>query len=240
MLKTIQVISKVFVLSFFVSIQALIIESPSLEILKHISLKNALLVWDVDNTLIEPKSAEGSDQWFCALMDRELKAGVAYKTALAKWLPVYNDAQRKATVSMVEPTTDELIKKFQSDKVPMIALTYRSDELNEVIVKQLSSVGIDLSVTAPTKETFEVKHEESQAKPTCFYKGVMLCNGNDKGQILKLLLKKLNYIPELVVCVDDKMKYLVSIQNALEELSIKFVGIRYSYLDEKIRSFKLI
>ena len=72
----------------------------------------------------------------------------------------------------------------------------------------------------------------------CFYKrGILFSGNNDKGQSLDCFFDVMDYHPEMVIFVDDKMMHLLSVEKALEAHCIPFVGIRYSGCDERVRNF---
>jgi FMN phosphatase YigB (HAD superfamily) len=60
---------------------------------------------------------------------------------------------------------------------------------------------------------------------------------NGKGEVLLLLLEKLNYRPENVVFVDDRLRHLIGVEKALKSIGVPYKGFRYGGADEKVKAF---
>jgi len=113
-----------------------------------------LLVFDIDNTLIEPVGNIGSDQWYYYLVkaiardDKSLSADGAETKAGEIW------TKTLATVKVkpVEALTPALIREQQKRGLKIMALTARGVEDAEATFKQLKEIGVDLTATSVRKE----------------------------------------------------------------------------------------
>ena len=196
--------------------------------------QNTLMIFDIDNTIIESSSTDGSDQWFYAAIAYFQDQGLTYKEAYNKVMPLYLDSNKKNGVKLVEKEIVELIQAFQKKGMLIIALTARSEPIKLTTVDQLNKLEIDFSKNEFNGREITFKHKI----PASFYKGILFCGDNNKGTILQDFLKQTNYKPSSIVFVDDKEFYLSCVEHALKETRIPFIGLRYSYLDHKVNNFQ--
>jgi hypothetical protein len=219
-----------FLFVFFLNAE--IVEIKNIKDIQSFLKENALVVLDLDNTLIETVQTLGSDQWFYDRISVYQNKGLESKEAFEKTYSEWFDIQCITKVKLVEKDTSNLIKNLQK-KYKVIGLTTRTPDLNFTTFKQLKSVDIDLSKAAVAAKDFffeDIRY--------CWFKnGILFGNGTDKGKALFKLLDKLNYLPKIIVFVDDKKKNLEEVEKVCGERNIYFVGLRYGFLDEKIKKF---
>ena len=194
-----------------------------------------LLVFDLDNTIIEPVQTLGSDQWF----EAQVKHYVVVEhldpdRAIHKAIILWSKIQQVSGVQPVEKNTPFLIKEKQEQGIRVMGLTARPQELSTRTREQLKSIGVDLSLTAVSTKDFAVQGV-SDAK---FTRGITFVGTNNKGKVLAALLKQLDLVPAKVVFVDDKEKHVKSVDVALKELGIKYLGFRYGAADEKVKRYE--
>ena len=114
-----------------------------------------------------------------------------------------------------------------------MGLTTRDHSFSLAAIKQLDSLKIDLSRTAPKKETLYFENG------VLYKKGILFAKGIEKGRVLEQFLKRINFNPKSVVFIDDKLKHLDEVEKFCEKSKIKFLGLRYGYLDEKVKNFQM-
>ncbi len=221
----------------FSTITARIFESPSIKSLQnHISDKNCLIIFDLDNTLIEPISELGSDQWFYAAVkhatNKGMKSSKVYETLLPYYFDLHNSLHYKATDKRIPG----FINRLHKHNYKVVGLTARSPQLLDNTLRQLDESKIDLSNSWKDYDfqKYDGLHHEAH-----FKHGVILCGRNPKGDILKSFLKHNELSPSKIIFVDDKEYNLTAVQEAAKDLEIPFTGIRYNGLDKKIQNFKL-
>lgn len=206
-----------------------------IEHIKHIK-PGALIVFDLDNTVYEPKQLIGSDQWFEAhIKHMEIVLGPDQKkTALHQTVDLYNHVQKHTEVKSVEERTAEFINDLHEHHT-VIALTTRGKELTAATLKQLESIDVSFNLAEHVKDK-EVDLSSKGPYSTAKH-GVIFAGGRDKGACL------LHYLEELgchegtfseMVFIDDKRRNVEQVAAAAEALGISFLGIRYGHLDHKI------
>ena len=207
------------------------------EILASID-KQTFLVFDVDNTVIEPKEGNlGSDQWYYYLVRKYKEIdGLSKKEADRKATDVWNTVQGIITVRAVEDITPGIIKEQQKSGTMVLGFTARSPDLADKTVEQLKSVGIDYAMHRLHKTDFDFKLDGDTARYT---RGVLFIgDGHDKGRALVQFLKEINFEPKRVVFVDDKPKNVESVAQALKDRGIDHACFRYGAADSKVLQFE--
>lgn len=230
-----------FVVTFFtLSASAEIIEVKHLTDLKKQLKPETLVIFDLDNTLMEPVQDLGTDHWGSYQIQKYMKQGLSKEAACKKvqfeWMAVQNITQ----VKPVEPSTPKLIEELQKSGYQMIGLTGRSQEMSALTTHQLDAIGVDLNKTAPNKEDVLFKSDQTLLKSfpwVLYHHGTIFTARMDKGKALFTLLDKVGCSPKRIVFADDKRSALEQVEKACQERKIPFVGLRYGFTDEKVNNF---
>ncbi|MBN4067431.1 DUF2608 domain-containing protein [Simkania negevensis] len=224
----------------FCSSQELYVETNSIESVKeYIDDGDTLVVFDLDQTVFETAQALGGDEWFYHALQREQERGVPFEEALQTILTKYTHFQMVVKMQPVESVTSELIKELQEAHTPIISLTTRGYEVIRGTMKHLKGMDIDFSVTAPSCPNCIQDHVFMQKEPIFYHKGILFTAGDNKGLVFEQLLTHTHYLPKKVVFINDKLSPLESLGHACQKLGIDFVGLRYGYLDEKMKNFNM-
>jgi hypothetical protein len=204
------------------------------EVTAHLKPRT-LLILDIDNTLIYPAQEVGSDQWFHSRIDYYRQRGYSYSDALDLALPEWEAVQNITQVKLVEPYITEFMRTVQKDtSLHVMGMSTRGLALASRTVHQLDSLAIDLSKSAPTQKELPFLNPRA----VLFRKGIFFTAGTHKGRALKKLLDELGSTPQQVVFVNDKRGHLRQLEETLEEIGIPYVGLRYGYLDQKVKNFR--
>ena len=222
------------ILFFFSHTHALIIESDKLEtVIDYISTPGTLVIFDIDNTLAHPIKELSSDEWFCHLVEKKMAEGNDYITSIYYALPITYYAQFNVPLEPTEFIAPFIVAQLIAHNIPVMALTTRSLFVAERTIEQLEGINVQFLIPNISQDDLVLPMPHP-----CFYTQSILFGGNnDKGEALLCLFHHMNYYPEKIVFIDDKMKYLVSVEQALERYNIPFVGIRYSGCDERVKNF---
>jgi hypothetical protein len=227
-------IALILSLFFFSNASAFIIESDKLStVLNYINQPNTLVIFDIDNTLAHPIEELSSDEWFCHLVDTKMQQGHDYITSIYYALPKAFYAQFNVPLEPTEEDIPALIANLVDNGIAVMALSTRSLFIAERTLEQLDTINITFFIPGVDPQDFVLPMTHP-----CFYKqGILFGGNNDKGEALICFFNLMNYHPDAVVFIDDKMKYLIAVEKALEALDITFYGIRYSGCDERVKSF---
>lgn len=189
------------------------------------------LVFDLDNTLIEPVGNVGSDQWYDYLLKAYARDGLDAASAEKKAGETWTRMLSAVKVKPVEDLTPILIHAQQERGIKILALTARGPEDARATFGQLRAIGVDLEASAPAKEDL------TTAGKGFYTRGVLFAGDGDKGTALTGFLKQLGLAPTRVVFVDDKPRHVKNVDAALAAAKIPCIAYRYGAADEKVRAF---
>ncbi len=196
-------------------------------ILNHIdNTTETLILFDLDKTLIKPEKIDNLELLLAKKALKKLIKGIssiaAQEDAFVSLLEEEN-----ITMKAVEDETADIIKTIQNRGITTWCITARFPSLIDHTIKHLLSVDIDFSHSKLADETFSIATRYS-----CEFKhGIIFCGrGNNKGDILIRLLKKLAYNPEKIILIDDHLHNLTTLQDATHAHNIEFLGIHYDRL----------
>ena len=204
--------------------------------------KKPLVVFDLDNTVYEMQTPKGSEQWFNSLIqDFQKTNALSFEQALEKALKSYTHSQIDASVRLVEKKTNTIIKRLQTQGYQVLAVTSRGNEVSDVTLKQLKSLGVSFSASAPQGHTplaFNTKASIGTSSFIIYREGVLFTSGGNKGKLLFELLEKVKTSPAHLVFIDDKEKHLKNVSAACKEKNIQLTALRYSACDHRVLEFE--
>ena len=236
-MKTLQTTLTIATLTLSLAANARIQELPSFaDAAPMTDAASTLVIFDLDNTLIEPVQTIGSDQWGSLEQKRLKDQGVPADDAIDQGVAKFAEVQMKTKVQLVDPNAAKFIKDLQNKGYTMMGLTARPLSLIQTSLNQLKSVGINLAPTAPIKGAIDVQ----SVAPARFQGGVLVVGPhNNKGDTLKAFYAKLGRaLPEHVIFFDDKLHNVEALETALTSIpGVDYIGYRFATADETVKSF---
>lgn len=221
-------------LLFLFSLSAEIYETMHMhEIYDHIE-PGMLLVFDIDNTLLEPVQELGSNQWFENKIKEYISYGYNRQDALEKTLRQWTAIQSITQVKLVEPEIDTIVRKLQNDGYTVMGLTTRGLGISTCTITQLNSAKIDLTRTAPTQKEIFFNNERG----VLFRGGALFTAATHKGKALEKLLEAVDLKPSSILFINEKLSHILPVEDFCEKANIPFVGLRYGHTDEKVKNFR--
>ena len=204
--------------------------------------KDILVIFDIDMTLTQPVQK--------AVCSPALKKYISlYRRIMSSLTPEQYDMSSTLLTYLfpqktVEKDTTHIIKHIQAMAVPCIALT--STLTGDLCFKggirfekerftKLSSegIGINFENSFDTKEIIFTEIPLYNGNHPVFYHGILSSNGergkNRKESVLSAFLRRVNFVPKVIVMVDDKKKNLQETERALKsyDSKIQFIGVEY-------------
>jgi FMN phosphatase YigB (HAD superfamily) len=210
-----------------------------LDILDHIDKTIApedhLIVFDIDNTIIESIDQLASTQWFEAMIQRKMKLNdLTEREALQQTLPLNYLLVKHSMIQPIEPSTVSLIKQLQDNQHKVIALTARAfDPLKECTIEHLNKVDIDFTRTCIYPKDIAINAR------TQYSSGIIFTDGDHKGNVLRSFMITVGYTPKKIIFVDDKQYNHCAIKDAFQETNLTTTCIWYRYCAEKETQFDL-
>lgn len=231
----VSIVILLFTLIFAPLARAAIIEEAKMAEAISYADKDTLLIFDLDNTIMEPAQMLGSVQWYYYLIKKYIDQGMEKKEAADKVTSTWIRIQEVTQMQPVESATPSLIKKAQEGGIKAMALTARPTTLAKTTIKQLQSIGVDFTRQPACKKDLSSspRHKDSG------YIGGVLFAGleNDKGDVLNEFLKDIKYKPTEVVFIDDDQKNVEAVDKALAAKGIKCSCVRYGGADQQVKAF---
>ncbi len=180
---------------------------------------------DLDNTLFEAKQAFGHIHWFYDEVDHRMQKGMSRDEAFLDAYPTWIRAQQICPVKPLEEEFVTSIIDLQQRGIVVMGLTNRHPCAVSFTKRQVSSLGIDLTATAPAKHAFCIPAEN----PTLLSDGVLFCSDyNLKGDVFLSLLSLIEQCPIKVVFIDDRIRNVEEVVEKLSKYGIACTGIHYT------------
>lgn len=194
-------------------------------------LSRVLIVFDVDNTLIKPQGWIGGSGWFEHLLHEKVSAGMAHQEAYSFIVQLCVQLQPYLTWVLVEPETVNIVHQLQRAGASVIAMTGRSAEQAELTHIQLKELGLSFAESCPSVilvDSWYALHE-----------GVIFSSFYEKGKVLTDFLSKMGAPITAVICVDDMLRNVQSIERELtkQRPDLSYIGVRYAHLDAHMATF---
>jgi hypothetical protein len=230
------------VMSFLViSIQAAaaIHQVPSMdEVRKYIEATKSesakpLIVFDLDNTVMETTQTIGSDQWFRHLVKGKMASGSTEMAAVEQAMSEWSNVQRITGVKLVESGTPKLIRDLQTQGYIVIGLTARPVFLTDTTLRQVKSLGVRFS----RPDFLNLSTRGLTPFPIMIKEGVILVGENNKGVVLASIIEKKKLTYKHVILVDDRQKNVDNMEEALTSRGLTHSGLRYAAADKTVNAF---
>lgn len=206
--------------------QSKIIETPYMREAVAQAQKDDLVVFDLDNTVLQQNQTMGTDQWHTYLLEKLKDPDMS----ITAWLRV----QYLTNVNPVDLDTPYLIQDLQSKGVIVMALTARPLDAISATERQLKSIKVNFSPAAPNLPSL-ANNKTVRYKNGVIYVG----NKNNKGLVLVSTLKDIG-IPKRVIFIDDKEKYIKSMEEAFKNVPTQNINYRFSRADDRVKAFSAL
>ncbi|MGD9592248.1 MAG: DUF2608 domain-containing protein, partial [Candidatus Berkiella sp.] len=201
------------------------------EIEKYIDHRT-LVIFDLDHTVFEGKNyGYGHANWYYDEIDRGKAKGKNEKEIIFKIFPhwLVSQKDKSAHVKPVETLTPALIAKLQKKNNIVMSLTARQVPLVDITIKHLVEINIDFS-----SNTLPDTIIHGFYAPTLMKSGIIFTSEyNDKGEVLKAYLNKLNIHPQKIVFVDDSKRHLQAVTKFYPHIEV--IGLHYPLVAQNKR-----
>ncbi len=203
--------------------------------------KNDLVVFDVDETLIQPKDAFVLNEQTPQADAFRKKLLEKYPTVTSKeWEDIGSILLLQAERPLLEPSVIKKIDALQKRGVPVIACTGMNTGALGLVpsmeawrYNHLKSLGFEGSFNNAVL-TFNA----FKRKPV-FYHGILATDTELKGPVIGAFLDAMQLHPKKIIMFDDTLEFLESMQAEYKKRSIAFQGYEYKGAHEKPWNEKL-
>jgi hypothetical protein len=195
--------------------------------------KETLVVFDIDNTILQNAQTLGSVQWADwyegTLRKQGLPGDEANLISSREWVRI----NRVSRQEPVEAVTPNIIANLQARGVKVLALTARPAVIALQTQRDLPRFGVHFSRSWGTDTRFKSPFEGAAYGAGILFVG----QTNSKGAVLREFLRQNKVKPSSVRFIDDKRKYVESVEQAMEAAGIRYAGYRYGGADHRVNSF---
>lgn len=227
------------------------VENHVNQLSKKYGAENVLVVFDNDETLVKTKNWIGSNKWFswqASMLGSGSDKSVA--SSFGELLEVQGLILSMSKLETVELTIRQTVDSIQSNGNKVIVLTSRGPGERFSTVREQLLNGIDMKRNAVKMNRFRLptkpysqntlgelgfSEKEIQdyklykaSKPVQYSSGIFLTEGQHKGAMLRIFLKKANIQPKAVVFVDDTYKHVERVNDAMEAIGVDVVSMNYT------------
>jgi hypothetical protein len=217
-------------------LQAEIVEISNFkEVHPHIT-DDALVLLDIDDTLMINVQMMGTDEWFHHRMNFFIKLGLTASEALEKAVAEDEAIQHVSEMRIVEHGTEAIVDELQKQGCLVMGLTTRGFGIAKPTIRQLLELKIDLSKSAPSQHDHYAQSEEHGV---LYRKGILFTGGTHKGEALFRFCSAIGLRPRRIVFVNDKATHLAQVEETAKKQGVPFLGLRYGYSDSRKAAFQL-
>ena len=192
------------------------------------SSRNTLIIFDIDDVLITYNDMALRP---CGAHFRP----TSWNGIDPKEIPyLFSIMLSESEIILVDPLALQFVKELENKKIKTIALTAARTGRFGIIenaedwrISILEKFGFNFSSSFPQKP---IIHFDNETINYSLFKNGILFLGNEKntkGDLLVKFLTKVQWKPEKIIFIDDKMSNLTSVKLALKKEKISFQGYHY-------------
>ncbi len=186
---------------------------------------------DLDNTLFQGAQALGHCLWFYDQIEECLEQGMSRNEAIHQCYHCRDGWIRTQQIGRVKPLEEDFVPSIhalQQRGIVVMGFTHRHPPVAEATVRQVTSLGVDFTLTAPHQESFVMAAQH----PMLYQTGIFFASDyNKKGDVLLPFLDKLEQRPKKIVFIDDKKKNVEELEAPLAKEGIEYIGVYYTAID---------
>lgn len=214
-------------------IQNLMIKNPKLK------PREVLIVYDIDNTVLAMDHNFGSDQWF-NWQKEELAAQSSLSVAknFQELISIQYQIFSISKMHLTETVLSPLISNLQSSNFRVMALTSRGPGIRNVTERELASVKIDFTTTAPGHSIPNSFIPQGQQRLASYQNGIFMTSGMHKGEMLELIVNRFNKNYKHIIFIDDHKKHTDRVFESFNNSKSKISTFRYAREDKRVLDFK--
>lgn len=231
--------------SLLVQASAIIVEAPNLERFEN-EIQNvdehSLVLFDVDDTLLISKDLvlrrSSREIWNKCRKEILCNPALVSQEKNANGFLI-GQIFSKMEYEVVDPKVIDIIDSLQKKGIRTIALTNMAtgkigtiNAMEDWRVDHLKKHNIDFSLAFPQFKEVSFKVDQSE-KFAIFKQGLLCTNAQEKGPVLAAFLETIEWRPSKVLLIDNDLDYLKSVEAALGNLGIEFIGFHYTEMKRR-------
>ena len=213
------------------------------KLVSDVGAENILVVYDFDNTLMAMDLDLGSDQWY-QWQSEAIKSGKKKEQMAKNTGELFNLAYKLFALGdmhAVESDTPRIVSEIQKSKIKSIILTSRGSEYRQDVLAELERAGMNFADSAiGPKEGYAglfVPEGFERPRLISFSEGIVMGSGQNKGEILKFILKKTGLKFKKIVFVDDTLKNIENVEKSFADEK-NMIAFFYTHEADRVKKFE--
>ena len=207
-------------------------------------LNTVLVVFDIDDTLLESDNFFGGDTWYNwqrgrTLVDIEGKPiTIDEKDKISCLFSKLGTLYELGTYHPTEAGAVALVANLQS-QFDLIALTSRSPDYRGGTERELKRAGYKFKAAHlldKSKALAYLFNDGKNTRPVSYQNGIVMSTGLNKGEVLDDLLNRINRTYSAIYFIDDSRKNVDNMHQKWEKASTKMTIFHYTGVDKHISS----
>lgn len=194
--------------------------------------QQSLVLWDVDYTLMistDKILLPGNEVIYSELISSYLD-----QEPNQRWNELISQIFIHSPIQLVDSKLPKIISSLQAKGIPTLAFTAMKtgsfgliQSMENWRINQLHQLGINFSQLFPQYDGLNWKENTPYLGSPAFKGGVLCSDSLPKGPVLKKFLTEIKQKPRRIIFFDDNLYCLKSVEKALKEMKIPFIGIHY-------------
>jgi FMN phosphatase YigB (HAD superfamily) len=209
--------------------------------LDKINKDSTLIIFDIDDTLLESTNFVGSGKWY------DWQRGRVVQDKQGKPFNIQKEQQflcifrtlgtlfEMGSTKLTQSDAAQILNEFKS--YDLMILTSRTTKYRDATERELSKNGIILKDKHLLKTNailnFDLDDNNRQAKVT-YANGIVMSSGLNKGMVLRTVLERLNKEYQDIYFVDDSEKNIVNMQKEWQNDNLQINIFHYTKVDKSI------
>lgn len=210
-----------------------ILEAPRIAVLESLleqADRNTLVLWDVDDVLVQP-----TDAFYMEVpLRKRLYERIWLKYSKTERKALFSHFFLRREVMLVHPRVLEVLKGLEQKGIPCAALTawwtgpYGSiPKMEDLRFQGLASVGISFAGSCPFNEQRFDALATAEGVPL-IQQGVIFTALQDKALVLAAVLEGREKDFSKIIFIEDNISNLKAVEKLCRKLKIPFLGIHYT------------
>ena len=196
------------------------------DVLPYLS-EGALLVLDIDDTIITSSTYEGSISWIDYLTEKFVGEGFSQHDAFEKAVEIWQETQSTVSVQLIEEDIHALFERANY----VVGCTSRPVTMLSVTMEQLQTVGISFG----HHDSFPIDTKTADCS-AYFSNGIIFGDGGEKGELLFTFLhaSEIYEMSSRIIMIDDSLCHLEEVLASCRQHNVDYYGFRYSRCDHRL------
>ncbi len=209
--------------------------------LDHPNELDTLVIFDIDDTLLENRNFVGSGKWYNWQRGRTVSDASGNSFVIDKNQQFYCIFRALGTmfeIASTELTQPNAVEIFNNLKnYDLMILTARTAKFRPATERELKKNGIELADKhlSSVKQGLSFQLNDTRRTDTVTYsKGIVMSSGLNKGLVLKNILGKANRTYKNIYFIDDSAKNVKQMSDVWKNSSTNFKIFHYMKVDKSI------